>query len=262
MRISSGVTWFAILTAQGVYGQTLIGRVQDLSTRQPVAAVDVSVLTENEKLLGRAQTDSLGRFTVQWTAAERVRVRTERIGFVPSTSEVFTVRSGEAVTVRMWMSTSAIQVDPLTISARERANDVSGNLAEIERRKQLGGGKFIMREEIRQSGASQISHVLMNVPGIYLQPEANNQHAVHAYSLHNAGVSRSAASRRRNSADCPMTIFLDGRIHRHPISGVNVVPADDIEAIEVYRGLAEVPVEFAGEHARCGIIALWTTRGV
>jgi hypothetical protein len=36
----------------------------------------------------------------------------------------------------------------------------------------------------------------------------------------------------------------------------------DIEAIEVYRGLAEYPGEFASTDAPCGVVAIWTRRSV
>jgi hypothetical protein len=34
-----------------------------------------------------------------------------------------------------------------------------------------------------------------------------------------------------------------------------------MEAIEVYRSASEVPIEFGGNSASCGVIVLWTTRG-
>jgi hypothetical protein len=57
-----------------------------------------------------------------------------------------------------------------------------------------------------------------------------------------------------------MTIFLNGRIHRNPMEGLNVLAAWEVEAIEVYRNMTEVPSEFSGSHARCGVIAIWSAR--
>jgi hypothetical protein len=176
------------------------------------------------------------------------------------------VRKDELVSVRMFMSEAPITMDPLVVSVRERATDIMGNFAEIERRRKLGLGHVLTRQDIQQSGASQIADILRTVAGITLRAEANNPHSVLAYSRLNLGIARDPPrSRRQRSAPaveaaCPMTIFLDGRMHRYPIAGVNVLPTSEIEAIEIFRGVSEVPAEFAGEHARCGVIAIWTTR--
>jgi hypothetical protein len=41
-----------------------------------------------------------------------------------------------------------------------------------------------------------------------------------------------------------------------------LVDGPDIWAIEVYRSPAEIPTEFNGPNASCGVIVLWTRRGV
>jgi hypothetical protein len=35
----------------------------------------------------------------------------------------------------------------------------------------------------------------------------------------------------------------------------------DVEAIEVFRGLSEMPAEYAAPELRCGAVAVWTKRG-
>jgi hypothetical protein len=245
--------------------QTLRGRVQEAASQQPIPAAEVTVLTEGGRVVTRVITDSLGNFHLAWTGEESVRVRSSRIGFRESTTNAFLVRRGEVVTVRILMSTSAIELDPLVISARNREGDIMGNFAAVERRKHLGFGVFVSRDDIRASGSSEISEVLTRVPGIALVRSQTDAHTVNAYSKHSLGATtpiRTGRGRRVTTTvtSCPMTLFLDGKIHRHPIAGVNVLPAHEIEVIEIYRGLAEVPAEFAGEHARCGVIAIWTTR--
>ena len=38
-------------------------------------------------------------------------------------------------------------------------------------------------------------------------------------------------------------------------------PIRDIEGIEVYTGPSDVPGEFAGRNAGCGVIVVWTRSG-
>jgi hypothetical protein len=41
----------------------------------------------------------------------------------------------------------------------------------------------------------------------------------------------------------------------------DLVSPHDVFAMEVYRSPAEVPSEFHGPNAGCGVIVLWTRRG-
>jgi hypothetical protein len=59
---------------------------------------------------------------------------------------------------------------------------------------------------------------------------------------------------------CPMQLFIDGKHFRTDDGGVDVIPTHELIAVEVFRGLAEVPAEFGGLHARCGVISVWTRR--
>ncbi|MGH7460415.1 MAG: carboxypeptidase regulatory-like domain-containing protein [Longimicrobiales bacterium] len=261
----------SMTVAAPVPGQTLRGRVHESGTSVPIAIVDLTVLGESGRELARTQTDAAGYFSMSWTAGGTVRIRAQRLGFQASTTSELLVRTGEAVTVQMFMSTVPVAVAPVVVRARERENDIMGNFADIERRRKMGLGKFVTREQIEKSGNTRISEVLQHVPGVHLRPEQSNPNSVMAYSNLNTSTSISgsrARGRRTTSMDrpsstgeCPMMIFLDGRIHRYPIAGVNVLPANDIEIIEVYRNMSEVPAVFAGEHVRCGVIALWTRRG-
>jgi hypothetical protein len=38
-------------------------------------------------------------------------------------------------------------------------------------------------------------------------------------------------------------------------------PVGAIQGVEIYRGAAEVPGEFSGTDASCGVIVIWTKRG-
>jgi len=42
----------------------------------------------------------------------------------------------------------------------------------------------------------------------------------------------------------------------------DTVSAADVEAIEIFKGLASVPAEFLNTQARCGVIAIWTKRSL
>jgi len=67
-----------------------------------------------------------------------------------------------------------------------------------------------------------------------------------------ASMSRSTLPGRR----CPILYYIDGV----PARGYNIddMPARDVEALEIYRGPSQVPVEFDRRNAMCGLIVIWT----
>ena len=57
---------------------------------------------------------------------------------------------------------------------------------------------------------------------------------------------------------CAPDYVIDGRLNNDfgPFT-----PIRDIVAVEIYTGPADVPGEFAGRTAGCGVIAIWTRSG-
>ena len=54
---------------------------------------------------------------------------------------------------------------------------------------------------------------------------------------------------------CHPTWYIDGvEVHSFEES----TPIIDIYGIEVYRGAGEIPAEFSGSNAMCGVIVVWT----
>jgi hypothetical protein len=67
--------------------------------------------------------------------------------------------------------------------------------------------------------------------------------------------------------ECPVQIFVDGMLATRAAPGGDVsvddlVTPQDVEAIEVFKGLGSVPAEFLNPHSRCGVIAIWTRRSL
>ena len=57
------------------------------------------------------------------------------------------------------------------------------------------------------------------------------------------------------SPQCQPTWWIDGQEVR---SFHESTPIRDVYGIEIYRGPGEVPGEFAGSDAACGVIVIWT----
>lgn len=114
---------------------------------------------------------------------------------------------------------------------------------DFERRKMLGRGSFLTRSDIEQLGANSLMDALRGVRGV-----------VTACGGGNGCFVRMARAPMR----CLPEYVVDERVDN--MFGPTVA-IRDIEGIEVYTGPADVPGEFAGVNAGCGVIVIWTKSG-
>jgi hypothetical protein len=238
------------VTASEAPAQALRGSVRDATNHQTVPAALVSVLSLDNRTLASATTDANGGFLLKWNSAGAVRLRAERLGYVTSTSSPFGVGAQDTAKGSIYMAVTAIPIEAIIVEEQAIAMDLTGEFADIAKRRELGLGHFIDRDKVVNSGAMWVSELLHAVPGISLVPDPQIPTAVQAYTKASSTF----------SGTCPMQVFLNGRIFKFNGLGVNVVPAADIQAVEIYRGLADTPAIFGGDHVRCGVIAIWTTR--
>jgi outer membrane receptor for ferrienterochelin and colicin len=100
-------------------------------------------------------------------------------------------------------------------------------------------GMYITRDEIRAKGYMSMGDALRTVQGVRV----------------NCGATDCSVRMARSTAGCGPTYYVDGRLARN---FAETTPINDVQGIEVYRGAAEMPGEFAGDGAMCGVIVIWT----
>ncbi|HEY4130486.1 MAG TPA: Plug domain-containing protein, partial [Gemmatimonadaceae bacterium] len=125
----------------------------------------------------------------------------------------------------------------------------------------LGNSLQYGRLALDHSGVSTLGEFLQNVPGLHvLDPKSTNSMTM-SRSLSMPNLSNTSLG------NCHVGWFIDG--HRmdmpgrlDPVTdGLGSMQLETIEAVEVFRGLAEMPPEFAEPDLRCGAIAVWTRHG-
>jgi hypothetical protein len=255
------IVFCAVLRGSGA-SQGVRGSVRDAGSKQPIPAALIAVLGADGRALAATTSGSDGTFVVAWRTKEAVRLRVERLGYVTVTSKPFLLETADTVQSTIQLGVDAIPVDPVIVQRAEIVHDVSGDMAAVQRRMKLGIGRFIQRQAIEDSRASKVSELLELLPGVKLIKDPISPNIVNAYSslnvMHPSDLSRSRRNQRpSDSGSCPMLLFLDGKPFKLNSLGVNIVHAQDIAVIEVYRGLSEVPAELSTDLARCGVIAIW-----
>ncbi|HEV2129941.1 MAG TPA: Plug domain-containing protein [Longimicrobiaceae bacterium] len=106
-------------------------------------------------------------------------------------------------------------------------------------------GAFVTRADIEKQRAHTTTALLRRIPGVQLVPRPLG--GGHTVMLRGT---------------CAPMVYIDG-IKVRLFSGTidDLVTPQALEGIEVYRSAAEVPAEYSGLNAGCGVILLWTRRG-
>jgi CarboxypepD_reg-like domain/TonB-dependent Receptor Plug Domain len=216
----------------------LVGRIIDVSTRQPIEGVSVTL----EQLKKEVISNERGYFSFGEQPFGTYTLKLEHLAY--QTREIPLHIAGNLTqNVEIEMTQQAIELPGLKVSVLPRApnNDIQG----LIRRMNLGFGDFITRETLERRPEAKLADILREVPGV---------------SVFRDGM---LAYLEVRGAPCTPDVYLDGQYYAlDPSLGVNEFYARDLEAIEVYRG-SETPGEFLrpGFQRPCATIVMWTHRG-
>jgi hypothetical protein len=217
---------------------TLSGRVLEAGTTDPVPAAEVRVA--GTPLVQTTRAD--GRFSFLKVPPGDYVLEVSHIGFEKVTDSL-RVAYASNVDVAVKMTTAAIALQPIEVNTRLMHLDRVGF---YERKDRGLGGSYISRDQIERMLPTLASDLLRTLPGITLVPRPNNYGFV---ALGRGG--------------CAFRYIIDGGRTLGDYT-IDDLQWDWIEALEVYRGPADVPGEFtshtSSERANCGVIVVWTRR--
>lgn len=240
MRLVSTVATAVLLSSpSGAAGQTVRGILLDDATGQVLDSGLVALLADSVQVAG-VRTDSAGQFVLTAPDAGSYCLRAERFGYRPATSTALRLTGGDTLRVEFLLSTEVVLLDPVVVRARARRIGLPRDF--YERAERGGFGRFMVREEIEAEHAVQTTHLLWRFPGVRLLPNP-----------------RGGGNTILLRGNCAPAVFLDGvRVHLYGMTVDALVRPGELEGIEVYGSVAEVPVECGGLRTGCGAILFWT----
>lgn len=227
----------------------LNGVVVDAVTSQPLNGVRVTLGAS-----GRFVTsDSIGRFELSGipSGITRIFFSLERY---PVVSVLLAFAPGEVMVQRFELDSTpeppstepapparpAPVLDPVTVVA-EPSRGV--RYADFERRLRTGRGQYVTRTQIEEGSYSRLTDALRMLRGV---------------TIDCGGVRGCIARMTRAPLNCLPEYVIDGTVDNFFGPSVAI---GDIEGIEVYTGATDVPGEFAGRNAGCGVVVIWTRAG-
>lgn len=227
----------AIADAQGTAAQ-MAGRVTDAADHAPLVHVAIVLLADRRAVY----TDSTGRYAFPALPAGTLRFLVRATDF-PPTQLIVELAPGAHLVRDIELDsaqTDTAFLAPVTVNADEK---VSYRLVGFEERRKTGRGHYLTDEEIRQSSGANLQDLTRGIPGVTLYCGGGGPG--HGCRIHMV----------RARQNCDPEYYVDGHVDN--MFGPTT-PIRDIVALEIYTGPSDVPGEFAGADAGCGVIAIWT----
>ena len=230
----------------------------------PIAGALVAV-AESDSVL---TTNGEGRFEVLQLPTGRLSVRIRAIGFRPF-GAVLSLSSGRRLLDTTLVMQQAAQLLDSVVVAGKADRFQAGKMIDVERRRAMGFGKFLTRAELQDPLSGGLEMKLRRFAKMRMAPLCGGKGygAAAAFSTPPPVVVWCGGPERTLEA-CFMAVYLDGALYWSPDMGHVVQPPDlsmfnalDLEAVEVYRSPAELPIEYAGPASGCGVLLLWTRVG-
>jgi len=238
--------------ATPAHAQVVRGRVLDNATGEPVAAATVEAFAGGNSG-GRTRSAADGKFQVRLRAAGTFRLEANRTGYRPSVTSAIPVAARETVYVEVRVAAAPMQLDPLRVTARvapprRRSLEMAG----FYERERYGMGRFIRREDFENRSNLTTAQILAREPGTLLMGSGPHEYVVFSRS------STVGAFLRHGAGYCPPLLYLDGAKVGSSTDISSVVTPETVEAVELYRSTAEIPVQYNGSDSSCGVILVWT----
>lgn len=232
------------------------GRTVTHQEEEPIGNVAVTVVDADGEEIATRFSDENGLFSFLVEGTPSIQLRARRIGFRAVRTpklKLKQLKDFRTLTVELRMAPEAVPVAPLEVVAGRR-REVSPVLEGYHRRKEMGFGEYITRQEIERRDPGEVTELFRTIPGIRLSSSGRGSHAI-------VTTNRSEAS---FTGPCPAQIYVDD-FHVNRSTGRtfridDMVTPEDVQGIEVYKGLSTVPAEFLSPKADCGVIVIWTRR--
>lgn len=228
-----------IAPAPGAGQATIRGIVLDARTERPVVGATVA-LTAGGVV---AVTQDEGAFLLPVGGAGRFVVETSHVAYAVRTDTIH-LSEGRNAVVQILLVETAIELPPITVETHSTRLEDAG----FFQRRDRGGGVFITREDIAEQKARSVSDLFARVPGLRRAQGADGNSRV------------DSRGGRMITRRCELQYFIDG-VRTELGTGIDGIPIEIVEGIEVYRGGSEVPMQFDHGTAACGAVVLWTRRG-
>lgn len=215
----------------------LVGRVVDAKTRQPVPGATVKLLERDRGTV----TNDRGYFSFGSQPFGVYMLHVTSLGYAERKAPV-RVAGDFTQNAEIQLSQQAVELEGLNVMVRPKNQrfDLDG----LVRRMNLGVGSFVTRDELERRPRARITEILRETTGVHVDVSRDR-----SYTLEVRGRA------------CVPDVFVDGVWYMGSDNSLDLPSAADLEAVEIYRGAAEIPGIYLRPSPTtppCAVIAAWT----
>jgi hypothetical protein len=236
-------------------GQGVQGRLVELGGGRHIGFAEITIRSGSGRVLARGTTDDQGLFRLQVPQGGRFLFSANALGYKRIDDQVVEVEPEKLTVLEVQMAAGAVELAPIVVTTEARSFRLERE--GFYRRRAEGLGFHIPPEVIEQRRPQKTTDLFFGIPRTRV--------------IEPAGGGRGRAVRFTNVIEwCWPMVYVDrhlvstgGSVNAgaEPLAIDDVVSTADIFAIEVFRSPAEIPSEFNGPNAGCGVVVLWTRRG-
>lgn len=261
-------------------GQTIAGTLLDAGTDRPIPLGLVMMFTTEGDSITATVADEGGRFRIASPEPGSFLLLAAALGYEETPAGVFDLGADGSMEVEYRLRSAPLPIDAVLVSIDRPV--VEHHLVQngFVRRLQRGLGRFITPYDIERSSARSTESLMAGIPQLRVGPVTGATGGVAMVMAH---LGEAIQIMGPQGGWCVPQIYVDGLNMRYePSQGFTLsqyAPLETVEAIEVYRRAAEIPVEFpvgtqdlelnaaqhfsgAGGQTGCGLILVWTKRGL
>jgi hypothetical protein len=256
-----------VLRSEALTTAAFAGFVTD-SLNRPIGGAEVSV----PELAKTTLTNADGAFTLSDISPGEQLVRIRRLGYGPVETRLMFL-TGRTLQRRIAMARATV-LDSVTVTAK----GYDPVLGDFEDNRRLGLGHFITREELAKLEGVSTGSVLRSIPGISVVgrdpygfvSSARAQAMMTSISRQGTNpLGGGDATKGAPSGLCYSAVYLDnmrmyaGRpaaSQTEPLFDINSIPVAEIEAIEYYASVSQLPAKYLTPGSVCGVLVIHTLR--
>lgn len=236
---------------------SVAGVVREDSSGKPVVGAEVVF----EAIKRRTLTDASGKYLIADLPPGARLMLVRRLGYIAAGTVVQLV-AGETRTTDVTLELVPAQLNAVVVvesATRGRGGGFDG----FADRRRLGLGKFIDSTMLRENENRRLEDLLRQFASLKLVPPPScTRNAIDCrkrIAVNEAGV----------RDGCPLQVVLNESVVYRTESAntdwdrtfdLSSLSPSNLSGAEIYRRASEVPIEFGGLSANCGVIVLWTRR--
>ena len=258
----AGVALVAVVAAgaaQPALAQTIDGTLMEAGSDRPISLGLVIMMTTQGDSVTSAVTDSEGRFSLRAEEPGEFLLIASAFGFKETRAGLFELGRDGHMDIEFRVGAQPMPIDGILVDLQRPSIQHRLIRNGYVRRLQRGLGVFITPYDIEHSSAVSTPDLFRGIPGVAVRTVGGGLFAHLGESVQFANA----------LGYCTPTIYVDGQRLTPQIVSAQplglLLPLGDVEAVEVYRRPAEVPIEYGAtgrgltsDTGACGVIVVWT----